>query len=109
MVQLPSEKVALDRSTLMLSSSHVLTPPGPRLKWCPPHEPPIIRQPQFASFSFDAQKETLAHLRFVPPTRATMCASVMKDPSTVSLPPCSLKEAASVFTFTARLGADKKL
>lgn len=59
--------------------------------------------------SSDAQKEKLAHFCFEPPTRATTCASVMKEPSTVSLPPCSLNEASSVLMFTARLGADKKL
>lgn len=56
--------------------------------------PLTSRQPVLKLFSSDAQYEALAHLRFGPPTRATMCASVMKEPLTVSLPPWSVKMAA---------------
>ena len=63
---------------------------------------------QFWSFSSEAQKETFANLRLAPPTRATMCTSVMKDPSTVTLLP-SRKRASSTLTLTERSGAEKKL
>ena len=43
------------------------------------------------------------------PTRATRCASVRKEPFTSSLPLRSLKTASSVFTLSARSGAEKKL
>ena len=93
-VQLRREKVALAISTAMRSSSHWRDPPLPRLKAWPPQLPFTTRQPQFSRLSSEAQKERLAHLRFAPPTRATRCASVMKEPSTVSLPLCSMKVAS---------------
>ena len=41
--------------------------------------------------------------------RTTMCASVMKVPSTVSLLPWRKKRASSVLTLTPKSGAEKKL
>ena len=40
---------------------------------------------------------------------AVMCASVRKVPLMVRAPPCILKTASSVLTFTDSPGADRKL
>lgn len=92
----------------VLSTSQSRLPARPKAKWCPPHVPLMTLQPVLNWLSSDAQKEAVARFRFAPPTRATTCASVMKEPSTVRLPPCNLKVASSILTFTARPGAEKK-
>ena len=51
--------------------------PSPNEKAWPPQEPVMKSRPVLYSVSREERKETLAHLRFAPPTRATTCASVM--------------------------------
>ena len=69
-----------------------------------------MRQPQLSSLSSDAQKETLANLRRgALPTSATKCASVMKEPWTISQPFLKKRKlASSVLMLTASPGAEKK-
>ena len=94
-----------------------MEPRAPNLKARPrswssttPQLPLTTSHPQLSSFSWLAQ--TLAFANFTvlrDPTRAIRCASVMKEPSTVSWSPLSKNLASSVLTLTDSPGAEKKL
>ena len=61
-------------------------------------------------FRLAARKDAFPHvMRPGERLRTTMCASVMKVPSTVSLLPWRKKRASSVLTLTPKSGAEKKL
>ena len=74
---------------------------------CGGQVPLITCQPKLSSLSSDAQKEALANPRFA--KRATMWASVRKEPFTVRVPSYTLKTASSVLTLTVKFGKDNKL
>ena len=64
--------------------------------------------PVVNSLSSSVQKLAVASLCFSPPTSATVCTSVMKEPSTVSASRNVLNWASSVRTFIWRPGVDRK-
>ena len=80
-------KVALAKRTCTCSSSHALKAPIPRKKGPPPQDPLIMLKPVVYSFSSEDQKEASTLFLFMPPTSAARCTSVMKEPSTMSVPP----------------------
>ena len=103
-----TRNLALENLTRISISSHFLYPPVPRKNWPrSPHVPLIMLGPVVNSFSSEVQKLAVASLCFSPPTSATPCTSVMKEPSTVSASRYVLNWASSVRTLIAKLGVDR--
>ena len=89
--QSPMVNSALEKRTAMSISSHRLEAPVPTKKGPPPHVPLTMLKPVLNSLTSPAQKEARQGLFFRPPTRATKWTSVMKEPSTSSVPPLSCR------------------